>query len=456
MSPVAAFDCQALLGSHVTDGIVLFRHDKACWLNESAREKLGYVDGDVRIALPDFCPDSDLIGVAPGRCHFWRHVFDESLQAHRRTLFLAEAKTIESDNGAALIFQDISRILAYETMVLNSTMDAESGLLSQTGLQKLGEDCISRRKTRQTNAMLYIQIDDLDQCMRDQLVRSGVIRELAKRLHNAVRGGDLAAHVGTGTFSVLLTGIEDPRQAMPAARRVGKAIAAPFHHRGSWIRLATRVGVALQDTDGATLQELQAAAEIAARGAVGVLSHDMFIVRFADQGLQQEARAEEARRARARQMVEEASVPIVTAQYASADNEAALIRIASGEAEEGYIWREAARRGAIGSLIDEMVGAAAGSANDVVAFVCPADAQRMLNNACALKLAGNARMRYIRLPMGSDGAGEALLYDGERSIASISRAGVRAIFVPKDLQRDGLLMKELSLASGGMEVFYEV
>ncbi|MEW6225377.1 MAG: bifunctional diguanylate cyclase/phosphodiesterase [Chloroflexota bacterium] len=113
-------------------------------------------------------------------------------------------------------------------------------------------------------AILFCDLDDF-KTVNDTLGHAAgdeVLRAVAARLREAIRGGDLAARLGGDEFAVLLTGLDDPAGADTIARRVQAAFEAPFRVADMALAVQVSIGVAVAGA-GATAIGLMRDADIA-------------------------------------------------------------------------------------------------------------------------------------------------------------------------------------------------
>ena len=90
-----------------------------------------------------------------------------------------------------------------------------------------------------------------------------LLQRVAARLREAVREGDTVARVGGDEFVVVQVNGPQPHGAGALAARLIEALCAPFDLDGHQVCIGTSVGIALHPRDGAGVEELLKAADLA-------------------------------------------------------------------------------------------------------------------------------------------------------------------------------------------------
>jgi diguanylate cyclase (GGDEF)-like protein len=145
--------------------------------------------------------------------------------------------------------------------------DALTGLPNRSSLREVMDDAFDRPRTQA--ALLFMDLDRFKP-VNDSLGHHAgdlVLQEVARRLLETVRAGEVAARIGGDEFAVFL-----PRGlAAPAvATRILGAIEQPFVVEGHEVRIGTSIGVARYPEDGhdyATLLKVADAALYEAKQA---------------------------------------------------------------------------------------------------------------------------------------------------------------------------------------------
>ncbi len=165
------------------------------------------------------------------------------------------------------LFADISERKEHEERIdYLARHDALTGLANRRLLDdRMGKLLSSARKGDQGVALLLIDLDRFKQ-VNDSLghqVGDQLLVEVARRLNACVRGGDTVARLGGDEFVVLLAGIADHRGIAHVAEKIREALARPVEVGGHLLHTSPSIGISLYPSDGADLEGLLQAADIA-------------------------------------------------------------------------------------------------------------------------------------------------------------------------------------------------
>ena len=112
--------------------------------------------------------------------------------------------------------------------------------------------CIARAKRKgQQFALLFIDVDHFKD-INDSLGHAGgdhVLREVGRRLTQAVRASDLVARLGGDEFTVVLEDLPDEAEAARLAAKILSAIALPMAVEGHLMIVTCSIGVAFFPAD---------------------------------------------------------------------------------------------------------------------------------------------------------------------------------------------------------------
>jgi diguanylate cyclase (GGDEF)-like protein/PAS domain S-box-containing protein len=121
---------------------------------------------------------------------------------------------------------------------------------------------------RENTAMLALMLMDLDRFkeVNDTFGHhfgDALLKQVAFRLQNQMRGEDLVARLGGDEFAVILPDTPDPSSAAIRARRILGALEQPFVVEGQVLDVGASIGIALYPTHGSDVRTLLRAADVA-------------------------------------------------------------------------------------------------------------------------------------------------------------------------------------------------
>ena len=166
-----------------------------------------------------------------------------------------------------------SRTELQEQLAYDAAHDSLTQLPNRARGLALTRRALARDRGADTStAVLFIDLDGFKHVNDTLGHRSGdeVLRRVADRLRESVRGNDVAIRYGGDEFLVLLDGVGETDVALSVARRLIAGISEPITLAGNMARVGASIGVALAtagNTDAATLIHEADAAAYAAKSS---------------------------------------------------------------------------------------------------------------------------------------------------------------------------------------------
>jgi diguanylate cyclase (GGDEF)-like protein len=150
-------------------------------------------------------------------------------------------------------------------------LDPLSGLLSRRALAAEITDLIAetaRHRGQLAEHQFALMIIDLDHFknVNDALghaVGDQLLAEVARRLAEAVRPGDIVARLGGDEFAVVAARMPNIGQAQAIAARIGKQLREPIYLEGLPLDASASIGVAMYPVDGEDVITLMRHADVA-------------------------------------------------------------------------------------------------------------------------------------------------------------------------------------------------
>jgi diguanylate cyclase (GGDEF)-like protein/PAS domain S-box-containing protein len=169
--------------------------------------------------------------------------------------------------GTVGVSIDISELKRAQHLLFEAAhRDRLTGLPNRLSLeQRLSETIAEAEQSQRRFAVLFVDLDRFKN-VNDTLghnVGDDVLREVASRLQNTVRGIDMVARPGGDEFIVLLPGVRDGAEVSAVAQRLLRALDEPMLVRGREIGVTASIGVAMFPDDGRHADEVVSRADAA-------------------------------------------------------------------------------------------------------------------------------------------------------------------------------------------------
>jgi diguanylate cyclase (GGDEF)-like protein/PAS domain S-box-containing protein len=163
------------------------------------------------------------------------------------------ATEMEGVRMGVAVVRDITKRKADEELARQALHDSLTGLPNRAFLlNRIGEMTLEVERSREPIALLILDLDGFKQ-INDRLghrVGDLVLRDLAPRLQEPLRRGDVVARLGGDEFAILLSPPIDATAAFAIAGRINHCLRQPLLVEGMCFRLSASIGIALHPQHG--------------------------------------------------------------------------------------------------------------------------------------------------------------------------------------------------------------
>ena len=131
--------------------------------------------------------------------------------------------------------------------------------------QLLSQGIAESKRYERCFALLFLDLDRF-KIINDTLGHDAgdeLLKEVARRLTEALRETDTVARLGGDEFVVLLPDMNDEKQLSAVAKKILSTVGRPFHLAGQDLRVTVSIGISVFPTDGEDEQTLVKNADIA-------------------------------------------------------------------------------------------------------------------------------------------------------------------------------------------------
>jgi diguanylate cyclase (GGDEF)-like protein/PAS domain S-box-containing protein len=180
----------------------------------------------------------------------------------------------EADGDDLQLLESASRLAAVaiehreltERLSHQAQHDALTGLPNRLLFQdRLGQALAMAERHRHQVAVLYMDLDRF-KFINDTLGHSSgdaLLALAARRLDACIRKSDTLARLGGDEFTVVLTELNDSRDAMRVAGKLIEAMREPFNIDGRELYVSVSMGISLYPEDGTDCESLMVNADVA-------------------------------------------------------------------------------------------------------------------------------------------------------------------------------------------------
>ncbi len=168
--------------------------------------------------------------------------------------------------------EDITeRHRAEERIVHMARHDALTDLPNRTMLRERLDHELKRVKRGECLAVMCLDLDHF-KAVNDTLghpIGDELLKVVAERLRRCTREPDTIARLGGDEFAIIMTGMNEPTDAVALAKRIRESITKPYHLDGHQIVTDISIGISLAPIDGNEPDQLIKNADLALYGAKG-------------------------------------------------------------------------------------------------------------------------------------------------------------------------------------------
>ena len=283
--PRAATGHQRLLDTvlnNMSQGVLMFDADaRLVFCNQRYIEMFGLssdvvVPGcglrdllDHRKAVGAFCGDPEdyivelLEDIAQGKTS------NDISEATDGRVFSIVRKPIAAGGWIATHEDITDRQRAEERIVHMARHDALTDLPNRVTLRERLDHELKRVKRGESLAVLCLDLDHF-KSVNDTLghpIGDELLKVVAERLRRCTREPDTIARLGGDEFAIIMTGMEDPANAVALAKRIRESITKPYHLDGHQILADISIGISLAPGDATEADQLLKNADMALYGA---------------------------------------------------------------------------------------------------------------------------------------------------------------------------------------------
>jgi diguanylate cyclase (GGDEF)-like protein/PAS domain S-box-containing protein len=237
-----------------TDKEIIGKHFSVFYpLEENQR---GHPQKSLQIALADGRFEEEGWRIRADGSYFWANHIMTPLYTRSGKL-----------RGFAKVIRDMTERRNNEELIKHQAFhDGLTNLPNRLLLQERLESAMQRgRRTTQSVAILFLDLDKFKVINDTFGHHSGdlILKEVAQRLQQIIRGEDTVARFGGDEFIIVLPSIQKASAIEEVVRKVFSALAPAIDLEDRQLKINTSIGIALYPQDGSNVQTLLRHADIA-------------------------------------------------------------------------------------------------------------------------------------------------------------------------------------------------
>jgi len=166
--------------------------------------------------------------------------------------------------------EDITNRLAAEQQIARlAHSDALTALPNRALFSEALDEALERVKRGERLALLYLDLDHFKRVndTLGHLTGDKLLKLVAERLRDCVRGTDFVARLGGDEFAIVQTQFEQPSDIVTLAARIIESIRMPFDLDGHEARVDVSIGISIAPDDAIERDQLVKNADLALYGA---------------------------------------------------------------------------------------------------------------------------------------------------------------------------------------------
>lgn len=144
--------------------------------------------------------------------------------------------------------------------------DSLTGLINRNlFMDRVTQALAAAMRSNYFTAILFLDLDGFKPINDSlgHLVGDAVLRDIARRMQESVRGSDTVARFGGDEFVILLTGLKDVDEAGTVAGKLIETVSRPLVFSGVECRVGVSIGIAISPADAVSADALIKCADVA-------------------------------------------------------------------------------------------------------------------------------------------------------------------------------------------------